>query len=44
MRRAVGNQPVRDFVVVMMAAAVAGAISQLIAVGIEIGRAAGWLP
>jgi hypothetical protein len=42
MRRAVGNKPVRDFAVVMMVVAVAGAIAQVVGTVIEVGRAAGW--
>ena len=35
---------VHDFGVVLMLAAVVGAISQLVGTSIEIGRAAGWWP
>jgi hypothetical protein len=42
MRRAVDNKPVRDFAVILMLAAVAAAISQVIGTVIEFGRAAGW--
>jgi hypothetical protein len=34
----------RDFAVILMLAAVAGAIAQVIGTVIEIGRAAGWWP
>jgi len=42
MRRAVHNKPVSDFAVILMLAAVAGAIGQVVSTVIEIGRAAGW--
>jgi len=32
----------QDFAVILMLAAVVGAISHLVSTGIEIGRAAGW--
>ena len=44
MRRAVHNKPVRDFAVILMVAAAAGAIAQAVGTMIEIGRAAGWWP
>ena len=40
--RAVHNKTVRDFAVILMLAAVGGAIAQTIRTVIEIGRAAGW--
>lgn len=38
------RHPAHDFGVLLMLAAVVGAVSQLIGTGIEIGRAAGWWP
>ena len=44
MRRAVYNKPVHDFAVILMLAAVAGAIGQVVGTVIEMGRAARWWP
>ena len=44
MRRAVYNKPVRDFAVILMLAAVAGTIAQVVGMVVEVGRAAGWWP
>jgi hypothetical protein len=44
MRRAFDHKPVRDFDVILMLAAVAGAIAQVIVTLVEIGRAAGLWP
>jgi hypothetical protein len=44
MRRAASNKPVRDFAAILMLAAVAGAMAQIIGTIIEIGRAAGRWP
>ena len=40
-----GHQPkTREFAVIFVLAAVAGAISQLVGTTIEVGRTAGWWP
>jgi hypothetical protein len=42
MKRAVYSKPMRDFAVILMLAAVVGAITQVVGMAIELGRAAGW--
>jgi hypothetical protein len=44
MRPAVHNKPVRDFAVLLLLAAVTGAVAQAVGTIIDIGRAAGWWP
>jgi hypothetical protein len=44
MKQASHRHVAHDFGVVLMLAAIVGAISQLVRTGIEIGRAAGWWP
>lgn len=42
MRRAGYREPERDFTLILMLAAVAGAIADVVGTFIDIGRAAGW--
>jgi hypothetical protein len=40
--RQVGQGPTRDFAVILMLAAVAGGVAQVVGMVLQIGRAAGW--
>lgn len=42
MKRAVGNKPVRNFAIVLMLAAVVGAVADVVGTIIDLGRAAEW--
>jgi len=44
MKHASHRQSARDFEIILMLAAVAGAIAQVVGVVVEIGQAAGWWP
>lgn len=44
MRQAAHRKPIRDFAIILMLAAVTGAITQVIGTVIELGRSAAWWP
>jgi hypothetical protein len=42
--RRINDQPVHDFTTVLMLAAIAGAVSQVIRAILDVGKSAGWWP